>query len=216
MKNTPFFFFVLLTFLANSSNAQTISDSALLKKDFFTIEDALKNPAKVYRLTLDSSSLRIPDSIWTKFSNLEYLSLKNDHLPQIPPGVGLLANLKVLDLSGNDFKTLPSSFSKLQNLQELYINDDKKFQLGKNISTLSKLKNLKSLHLENDNLKGLPANISRLSHLELLYLNNNHFKKVPSEIKGIKNLKFVELHDNDIVPDVHQKQNTGFGVKIGF
>ena len=126
----------------------------------------MKNPTKVYRLTLTNPPSQIPNSVWTKFTNLEYLSFKNDHLKKIPVGVGLLKNLKVLDLSGNDFKTLPSSFGKLRNLQELYLNDDRNFQLNKNIAILSKLRNLKSLHLENDNLRALPLNIKRLGHLE--------------------------------------------------
>jgi Leucine-rich repeat (LRR) protein len=45
---------------------------------------------------------------WSKFINLEYLSLKNDHLKEIPSGITKNKTLKSIDLSGNDFAILPS------------------------------------------------------------------------------------------------------------
>ena len=216
MKNISLVIYLLFGFWFNSSNAQTTPDSTLIKKDFFTIEEALKSPTKVYRLTLGSSAMQISDTVWAKFTNLEYLSLKNDHLKRIPNGVGLLKNLKVLDLSGNDFKRIPQSFGNLSNLQELYLNDEKNFQLKKNISILSKLPHLTALHLENDKLVKLPNNIDKLSHLEALYLNNNNFKQVPTEIKGLKSLKYLDFHDNKVNPNFNQIQDQGFGVRISF
>jgi len=142
--------FLLFVLLFQSVKAQTTADSTLLNKEFLSIDEALKTPESVFRLNLSNQNIEFSDSIWSKFTNLQYLSLKNDHLKTIPEGIGSLKNLKVIDLSGNDFKVLPTTFSGLSNLQELYLNDDKYFQFDKNIPILSKLPNLKSLHLEND------------------------------------------------------------------
>jgi Leucine-rich repeat (LRR) protein len=208
---------LLLVFVAlfEGLKGQSIVDSGQMNKVFSNLEEALQKPDEVFRLNLSNQKLVISDSVWSKFSNLKYLSLRNDHLKQIPSGIGDLKSLQVLDLSGNDFKVLPSTFIGLVNLQELYLNDEKNFKLEKNIPVLSALPNLKSLHLENDGLKVLPSNILQLSHLETLYLNNNRFKEVPKQVKGIRSLQFLDIHENkwQIVP---AGPNENFGIRIRF
>jgi len=121
---------LLLVFVFTSENvtAQSSIDSIQSKKVFVSIDEALKNPENVYKIDLSNQNLQMPDTIWSKFTNLQYFSLKNDHLKKIPEGIGYLKNLRVLDLSGNDFKVLPSTFSNLIKLQELFLNDDKHFK----------------------------------------------------------------------------------------
>lgn len=207
---------IAFALLFKNTEAQSTLDSTQIDKEFYNLDEALKNPENVYRLILSEQEIPESDTVWSKFTNLEYLSFKNDHLKQIPSGVGYIKTLKVLDLSGNDFKVLPSTFSNLSNLQELYINDDKYFKFEKNIPILSKLPKLTSLHLENDGLKSLPKNTSSLIHIESLYLNNNQFKHVPSEINGLENLKYIDLHDNKYMMPPEEIENKNFGIKINF
>jgi Leucine-rich repeat (LRR) protein len=47
---------------------------------------------------------------------LEYLSLKDDHLKELPKE--LFTKKKTMDLSGNDFTVLPKDFSKLKTLEK--------------------------------------------------------------------------------------------------
>lgn len=216
MKRSPWFFVLALMFFLQVARTQTVADSSLLNKEFTNLEEALSNPESVFRLNLSNQNLQIPDTVWSKFLNLEYLSLKNDHLKQIPNGIGSLKNLKVLDLSGNDFEVLPSSFNNLINLQELYLNDEKYLQFEKSIPVLSKLPKLKSLHLEGDGLQRLPKNFYMLNQIETLYLNNNKFKRVPKEINGLKNLKYLDVHDNKLKLPTDDSQNASHGVKIRF
>lgn len=95
-------------------------------KEFTSLSEALKNPEKVIRLNLSNQEMSVTNNDWSKFINLEYLSLKNDHLKEIPIGITKLVSLKTIDLSGNDFVKLPDEFSNLINLEELYLNDEKK------------------------------------------------------------------------------------------
>jgi len=209
-------FLLVFIFLSKNSEAQSNLDSIQVKKEYSSLEEALKNPKNVYRLDLSNQNLELSDSIWSSFTNLQYLSLKNDHLKQIPKGIGYLKNLQVLDLSGNDFKTLPSTFSNLTNLQELFLNDDKYFNFKKSIPILSALPNLKSLHIENDGLKSLPKSMYKLSRLESLYLNDNQFKRIPIELKGLKNLQFLDFHNNKFRIPAQDMQNKNYGFKIRF
>ncbi len=91
--------------------------------EFKNLKEALKSPEKVFRLNLSNQPVNLPDSIWSTFINLEYLSLKDDHLIEFPEGITRLKKLKTLDLSGNDFKVIPVQFLELSNLEELYLND---------------------------------------------------------------------------------------------
>ncbi|MDZ7605279.1 MAG: leucine-rich repeat domain-containing protein [Cyclobacteriaceae bacterium] len=209
-----FFSLVLFSFFIQSLRAQSTADSIQMKKEIVSLEEALNNPEKVYRLNLSNQNIQIPDTIWSKFTNLQFLSLKNDHLKQIPNGIGNLKNLQVLDLSGNDFKVLPSTFSRLSKLEELFLNDEKNFQFEKNITILSNLPSLRFLHLENDGLKRLPKSFYNLNQIQSLYLNDNKFKEVPKELIDLKNLRYLEMQNNAIVLPAPELQ--GFGIEIRF
>lgn len=200
----------------NIGFAQSPKDTLNNVNEYISLEEALKNPEKVYRLNLSNQNVSIPKEVWSKFTNLEYLSLKNDHLKKLPIEIGLLKKLKTLDLSGNDFKMLPKSFSNLINLEELLLNDEKSFDLDKNIKTLKPLANLKVLHLENDSLSKLPKNFIELNQLESIYLNNNNFNAVPTEIKRLNHLKYLDLHNNKLKLEDRNTINEGFGIKIDF
>jgi Leucine-rich repeat (LRR) protein len=205
----------LLIILCNIGTAQT--DSSIVNKEYRSIEEALKNPDQVYRLDLSNQNIFVPNDVWSKFINLEYLSLKNDHLKELPSEIGTLKKLKVLDLSGNDFIVLPKSFSELYNLEELFLNEEKRFNLDENIEVLSLLPHLRILHLENDQLNKLSKKIYRLNHLESLYLNNNKFKEFPTELKEMPNLKYLDFHDNKLSPlELQNFQSQNFGIKIRF
>ena len=185
------------------------------KKEFTDINEALKNPEKVFKLNLSNQNILISNEQWKKFINLEYLILKNDHLKVIPVEIAMLKTLKEIDLSGNDFKSLPVEFENLVNLEEIYLNDEKNMNLPKTLSILSKLPKLKSLHLENDNISSLPSEILLFKNLENLYLNHNKFKKIP-EIETLDHLKYLDLNDNKIKPELQDMKNLNFGFKINF
>ncbi|MDI1316425.1 leucine-rich repeat domain-containing protein [Flavobacterium sp.] len=179
------------------------------------IENALLNPEKITSLDLSNSKEDISKIDFSKFVNLEYLTLKNDHLKKIPESISKLKSLKILDLSGNDFKKLPDSFSDLSNLEEIYLNDEKNLNLPKTLKVLMKLPKLKTLHLENDNIESLPSEILNFNNLEYLYLNNNNLKTIP-KIETLDHLKYLDLKDNKIKPELQDMRNLNFGFKIIF
>jgi Leucine-rich repeat (LRR) protein len=207
---------LFLLIVSQITLGQTTIDSDKIKKEYTSLEEALKNPEKVYNLNLSNQNVTIPKDAWSKFVNLEVLSFKNDHLKEIPMEIGFLKNLKVLDLSGNDFTSLPKSFSELNHLEELFLNDEKYLQFDKNKKTLNLPKNLRILHLEDDNLNYLPKEVYELKNLESLFLNHNNFIEVPKDLEGLKNLRQLDFHDNKIPAQLrdlnHQNQNFGFKI----
>lgn len=212
--------FLLMAFILFSStllDAQVAVDSSQVKKEYSSLDDALKSPENVYRLNLSNQKIVMPsDSVWSRFVNLEYLSLKNDHLTSLPPEFGSLKKLRVLDLSGNDFKVLPQSLSGLESLTELYLNDEKEMDINRSLSVIESLPNLRILHLENDNLGSIPENLFRLKNLDTLYLNNNEFKQMPMELESFRNLKYLDLHDNKYRLDNRNVREERFGFKVNF
>ncbi|MFL5751815.1 MAG: leucine-rich repeat domain-containing protein [Bacteroidia bacterium] len=213
MRSTLIFLSFCLTFTVQVMRSQ--ADSIQYKKTYTSLYSAMKEPDKVYRLNLSNLPADSFPIDLSKFKNLEYLCLNNDHIEFIPRSIGDLSKLKVLELNGDNFKTLPPEFSKLTNLQELYLNVNKNIDLTKSINVLSTLPRLSILHLENDGISMLPPNLAKLTHLEQLYLNNNKLTVVPTEFNSMKNLKYVEMQNNKI-PPYKMNDNKGFGVKIKF
>jgi Leucine-rich repeat (LRR) protein len=212
---------IILCFIALFSSftllSQNTEDSTLKNKTYSNLEEALKNADNVYRLDLSNQSPKLPaDSVWFRFKNLEFLSLKNDHLKEIPSGLGYLKNLKTLDLSGNDFKILPNSFSNLTNLRELYLNDEKKMDVNQSLIVIRDLPKLSILHLENDNLKSIPPNIFLMRNLETLYLNDNRISSIPQDFKKLDNLKYLDLQHNKLKPASQDMMSPSHGFKIRF
>ncbi|MDI9308656.1 MAG: hypothetical protein QM535_00465 [Limnohabitans sp.] len=181
---------------------------------FSKIEDALKNPSLVKRLDLSNQKINFNVTDLSIFKNLEYLSLKNEHLKKLPPQIGKLENLKILDLSGNEFSELPSEYKNLKNLKAIFLNEDKNLNLYQNIEVLKLLPHLQVIHLEKNDLKELPPNFNELKHLESLYLNENQFKSIPKIINGLDHLQYLNLEKNKIKNDNQTIMPLNFGVKI--
>ncbi|MGL4630663.1 MAG: leucine-rich repeat domain-containing protein [Leadbetterella sp.] len=183
--------------------------------NFLVYSDSLKNPEKVTQLKVGLNDIVSFSKNFSKFSNLAYLSLRDDHLLTIPEEVFEIPTLVSLDLGGNDFKVIEARLARLVNLEELYLDNEPNLDLEKSIKGLAELPKLKSLHLENDKIKSLPKNLSELKSLEYLYLNNNLLRLVPQEINTLEHLKLLDLKNNPVRPE-NQKKDANPAVKIEF
>ena len=176
----------------------------------------LSSPETIIRLDLSSNTIDLEKIDFSKFVNLEYLSLKDDHLKELPKELFLLTKLKTLDLSGNDFKVLPKDFSKLKTLEKLYLNDEKNLDLPQSLVVLAKLPNLKSLYLDNDRINYMPREMLQLKNLEYLSLRQNALKEFPKNINSLSHLKHLYLNENSIPLDNVELKNINFGFEIDF
>lgn len=189
------------------------TDSLHYKKNYTNLDEAFLNPELVYRLDLSNQLLNNGQiESLSKFRNLSFLSLRNDHLKEIPKSIVSLKNLKSLDLSGNDFKFLPAGLKKLKNLEEIYLNDESNADINQEVRILSKLPNLRILHLENDSLKIIPKSITSLKNLEKLYLNGNSITELPDFISRNKKLLYIDMKSNPL----QWRGERPFGITINF
>ena len=215
MKKALYIFFVNCFLFGSSIVIGQTVDSTQYKKVYTNFTEALKEPAKVYRLNLSKMPIDSFPIDLSKFKNLQYLCLNNDQIEFIPREIEHLQNLKGLELVGENLKTLPTEFSDLKNLEEIYLNVNKKTDFTQNVNVLSTIPKLTILHLENGELVELPGNFSILTHLEKLYLNDNKLTDVPEQINGLNNLKYLDMQRNKI-PPIKMSNYQNFGLRVKF
>ncbi|MCU0427661.1 MAG: leucine-rich repeat domain-containing protein [Candidatus Kapabacteria bacterium] len=108
-----------------AQEASLLDDVTLSKeKEFTSLEEALKNPAKVYKLDLSHNGLaEFPIDI-LKLPNLQSLNLSNNGIEAIPGDIGKLPKLQRLNLATNGLKKLPAEIASLKHLKALDLSQN--------------------------------------------------------------------------------------------
>lgn len=151
-----------------TSFAQLLDTAALQSQPIFeSLEEAMKNPEKVYRLSLRGQKLRT-----------------------VPEQLFLLKNLQELDLSRNKLKALPESMGRLTHLQVLNVSSNLLEELPDSIGQLVHLKKLLAFK---NNLGALPKTIGQLESLEVLDLWSNNLSYFPDEMSQLQKLRWMDL-----------------------
>ena len=137
-------FFYIMTYLlifilsnwADSVNGQErllSNDELEQANEYRSIEEALREPKKVYKLNLENNSLTVLPNQIEKLKNLQELNLKRNQLTHLPAAIGKLKNLQILNLHDNQLNTLPDQMRNLLQLDYLDLrhNPGKKSGLEK-------------------------------------------------------------------------------------
>ena len=161
--------FVLLCWINIPLNAQLLSKERLATERIYTsLNDALINPEKVYRLDLSKQKLKVVSMEVFKLYNLQELILAKNKLQEIPIEIGTLTNLEILNVEKNGLAVLPPAIGSLTNLKELIVNRNEIYKL--------------------------PPEIGNLLNLEKLDMWSNEIDEFPEEISKLKDtLKFLDL-----------------------
>jgi len=169
-KITAIFLFVVICITSMAQKSPVIYyDSTDNGKTYTSLEEALMEPQKVYRLKLTKLANRdsLPEELFTltelreltvkgcrlcvlnqnidKLTKLESLDLDKNRLLRLPESIGNLKNLKFLCISRNLLETFPSSISKMNGLSYIDAWDNPLYILPKSIISLQN--SLKTLDL---------------------------------------------------------------------
>lgn len=144
-------------------------DSVDNGRTYTSLQEALKEPQKVYRLKLTKLDNRdsLPEELFTltelreltvkgcklcvlnqnieKLTKLESLNLDKNKLVRLPESIGNLQKMKFLCISRNLMETLPESISKMNELTYIDAWDNPLYILPESIKSLQKT--LKTLDL---------------------------------------------------------------------
>ena len=157
--------FVLLCWINIPLNAQLLSKERLATERVYTsLNDALINPEKVYRLDLSKQKLKVVPMEVFKLYNLQELILAKNKLQEIPIEIGTLTNLEILT-----------------NLKELIVNRNEIYKLPPEIGNLL---NLEKLDMWSNEIDEFPEEISKLKDtlkfldLRVILINLEKQKKI--------------------------------------
>ncbi|MCS6821973.1 MAG: leucine-rich repeat domain-containing protein [Microscillaceae bacterium] len=176
------------------SQGTLLSESELNEqKWFYSLEEALKEPEKVYKLSLTNPNRKLkslsPEI--AKLVNLQKLYLYNNDLTNLPNEITTFRNLQLLDVSNNKLTKLPDNIGNLTNLQVLIATNN---QLTLIPESIGNLRNLKVLKLGQNQLSTLPYEIGNLINLQDLdFSSNPKYQRFPQSITKLKNLEVLNM-----------------------
>jgi len=125
-------------------------------KWYYSITEAMREPEKVYKLSLSGQKYK-----------------------ELPPGLDRFSNLQVLNLSNNKLKTIPVDVSRLQNLEVLMLRKNRINHLPEEIKNMN---SLTTIYLSRNRLVEVPAWIGGLSKLRTLDLSLNNLTNYEIEL----------------------------------
>lgn len=166
-------------------------DSLSLSEEpiYSSLEEALLNPDKVYRLTLRRKKLKeIPPEIFY-LTNLQELNLSKNKITQIPTSINKLCKLQRLDLSQNKLITLAPELYDLLELQYLILNRNFIENLGTQIGNLT---NLRYLDLWSNEIYRFPDEIMKLQNtlkvvdLRTIRIENHWQERIMNQLPNTK------------------------------
>lgn len=178
----------------------------------------IPEPLEIRKLSLAQNRIAlIPDHVFDRFVNLDWLALSSNPLVQIKPAMLVkLINLEELYLQNTDLVEVPpAAFDTHPKLRVLNLGNNKLQTLPKDL--LEALTELTSLDLQNNQITSLDPNLLRFqTKLEELGLHWNNLSQLPhlTQLAALKELyiegnKEIVMLPDDLVAFII-KHNVGF------
>ncbi|XP_057674214.1 erbin isoform X2 [Corythoichthys intestinalis] len=164
-------------------------------KEIFSFEKTLQE------LFLDANQIEeLPKQLFN-CQLLQRLSMPDNDVAVLPPGVANLINLRELDVSKNSIQEFPENIKncKVLTVVEASVNPISKLPDG-----FTQLMSLTQLYLNDAFLEFLPASFGRLTKLQILELRENQLKMLPKSVQKLIQLERLDLGSNEFteVPEV--------------
>ncbi|XP_056592170.1 erbin isoform X1 [Triplophysa dalaica] len=169
-------------------------------KEIFSFEKTLEE------LYLDANQINeLPKQLFN-CQLLQRLSLPDNDLAVLPPGLANLINLRELDISKNNIQEFPEN---IKNCKVLAIVEASVNPISKLPDGFTQLLSLTQLYLNDAFLEFLPASFGRLTKLQILELRENQLKMLPKSMHKLTQLERLDLGSNEFteVPEVLEQLN---------
>ncbi|CAL8100696.1 unnamed protein product [Calicophoron daubneyi] len=159
-----------------------------LPKNFFRLE-------RIRCLTLSDNDIkRIPPGLGS-FSKLVELDLSRNDISELPSSIRFCESLQIIDISTNPLQSLPAGFCQLRKLRILCMNDISLTELPGDFGSLQMLE---KCELRDNCLKSLPDSFAELVNLEFLDLGANEFQVLPPVLGHLSSLGELWMDDNEL------------------
>ena len=164
------------------------------------LTQTLANPKGVTKLTMRNNGIKVLPPGVVKLKELKELYLFNTELDSLPYNIGELINLEKLVVSSNKLTSIPASIGNLKKLKVLSLKNNHIAALPSEIGNLTELK---EFDLQNNDLTILPSSICNLTKLVFFNLHDNMIKELPNDIGNMKLLRFFTIGKNNLteLPD---------------
>src|SRR5687767_9544193 len=117
---------ILLLFPVFCGAQTELLDSVSLAtwQEYTDLEEALKNPKNVIKLSLRKQKLKeFPKELY-EFTNLQYLDLSRNKIKELPDSIVSFKNLQYLIVSRTGLERLPPNIGRMKNLKYLNVNQN--------------------------------------------------------------------------------------------
>ncbi|KAM7538314.1 hypothetical protein Aperf_G00000076912 [Anoplocephala perfoliata] len=194
-------------------------------------DDVLRSYRTLEECKLDANQIKELPSAFFRLEKLRILSVSDNELTRIPPGIGNFSSLVELDISRNEIvslkklqklelrdnylNNLPGTFGELSNLEFLDLGGNDFVSIPPSIGSLH---NLLELWLDDNQMTSLPnsvlfalkrsypdiaSEIGNLHALQQIDVSENRLTSLPSTISGLTSLSDLNLTQNflDCLPD---------------
>lgn len=167
------------------------SVSKLIEKS--GLDENLFNLNNLNYLSITQTCLReVPDEI-EKLTNLTVLVLHSNEINLLSNAIGKLTKLKMLDCSRNKLTSIPQSLDTLPQLSAINFSSN----LLQSIPSQNANTKLSVLDLSNNCFETFPdVCYAELVHLSEIYVNGNRITTIPMSISRLQALKILNIADN--------------------
>lgn len=188
----------------NTNAAKQLSFNDLQKKKKYkSLDEALKNPADVFRLELDGDAAvggRLSEI--GNLYNLQFLSIKNLSAKELPKEIGKLKSLQQFELQTAVMDIpLPKEIQNWKEIDEIEItlnSRDGKLLPVDLLDAIGKLEKLKGLTLIGESINRLPLGLEKLPWLSAITIKNTNDFSLPSNMEKYMKLTSLKLKDMTI------------------
>lgn len=187
----------ILQKLGNMAKQPLTKEDLNRKKEYTTLEEALKDRKQVFKLNLvDKNLTSLPDEFY-ELENLQVLDLSNNpqlNWAEVIPKLAKLNMLSELGLGTNNLKELPAAITKISRLYNLALPKNPELNYEQVLGVLKDCKKLEKLDIGTNTFKILPKGLNQLKNLNLLILEGNIYLEDINEITNMPNLERLSIH----------------------